>query len=207
MEHNTTQHAEEKTKRNSKKLFVLLLIAIMIATTVTSYVFWSSGVRGANEMHDLTVTIGIGNELVTQIDLTAPGGTAAGNLIPGDITPNPALGETHQLTYTINAIWAEGANETFGDLNGVAGTLTVTPVALTTGSGTELLTATGRGDNPLFTVSFDQTSYTVIGNDTNGTDVEISVTMIQPFDRAQYNLIAGENLSLTLRFEVEPNVA
>lgn len=187
----------KKDKRgNTKKVLAMLLPMLMVATMIVTYAFWAAGVNAPMDADsDLTVQIGDADDVDTIINLSSP--TVAGRLIPQDIPLS--AGEVHSLTFVVDVEWAPTGGALPSELDGVTATLTANATALMVGAN-NLLDATGRNGDDLFIVDITPASTTIGGNGT--VPVTIVVSMNQPLDRAQYNLVANQAMTLNVNFAV-----
>ena len=190
-------------KKNRRKFMILGLAFIMVATVAGSFAFWNAGIGAADLEDDLTLRIGTGNVLETELNLS--GDRDQGILIPLQIpAAELAVDETHTLTYELAVAWDASLAELMADLDNVDGTLTISATALTNSGDVNLLNAIGRDDRDLFEITITPNSTVISGNST--VNVTVSVQMNLPADQAQYNQVAGQELTLVLEFIVSPNV-
>jgi hypothetical protein len=181
----------------AKKLIILAVSLAMAATTAISLAFWSNGIIKAEDEKNLSVTIGTGSAVPTILSF-ADAVDSSNDLIPQQITPS--AGETNSLVFTIDVKWeADPDSEVGSDIDGAEGILT----GYCTAIGTDLLEATALGGLPLFVVEFDETSYQIYANGAAVT-VTATVKMNEPLDKDQYDLVAGQTLSITFAFEANP---
>ena len=185
-------------KRN-KKFVVFLLVVVMFFTTAISYVFWTAGGL-APESQDqvLSVTIGEGNQVETEITLNSDM-TAGQTLIPGDVVPTGD--ETHEIIFTIDTFWGGETSELYGQ----TGVLDVMTTAIMIND-LNFLDVTGLGDvQSLFNVQISPEQEVIVANSDTPIPVEVTISMIQPRDREQFLQVSGETLSLNIQFAVTPD--
>lgn len=179
-------------KRN---LVIGLLITLALVVSGFTYAFWAAGISNPTAVNDdETITVGTGETVSSTINLDSVTNNQGGALVPAGFADGTEI-ESATITYVI----AWNSNDEDGDLEGDAsgfnGTLTpayvsaynddLTPVDVTS----------------FFNVSFDQATYAVTSDTTTAT-VVITITMNEPANQAEYNLLAGNDISLTFSFTV-----
>jgi hypothetical protein len=176
----------------------------MLALVVTTgtFAYWASGVTGpANDTTVGTVTIGTGEAITTEYVITGDP-QSVGNLVPNTYEDGVTTFNSRTITWGIQ--WADdgtanaNANGATGDISAtytwVAYALDgVTVIAnsagsVTTYSGTITVTP---GANP--------TSMTL---DAAQSTFSWAITMGEPSSKAQYDLIAGGSIVVTITYEI-----
>ncbi|MCL2862095.1 MAG: hypothetical protein FWE22_06765 [Firmicutes bacterium] len=187
----------QKSKKRIKTIIVIALVLLMLSTVGITFAFWSAGVSGAEADNNLTVNIGTGQTVSTQLrfsDSTTPDLA----LVPFDITARS--NETNEIRFDIDVFW-EGTGETGDDLNGVNGVLNIELNTIMIGS-TNFAGVAGRNGQPLFRVQFED-EQAIVGNDAQALVVTIIITMDQTSGPAQYAQIAGQEAVFGFRFWVD----
>ena len=182
----------------NKKLTIFLLVIIMGLTTVVSFVFWSAGITGPeNEDETLFVAIGEGEVTLTEITLEASDSSNANDaLIPRDLEPR--TGETIAHVFTIEVEWIDAD----GLATGLEGTLNAEMAELRIND--SVFTGNGLNGETLFDVDIEiPNGADIVANDESPVTVTVTLSMGQPLNPAQYEIVAGGNLAVDIVFSVE----
>jgi hypothetical protein len=174
----------------SKKLVIGLLLLLAVVFTTGTFAYWASSVAGDDATTTGTITIGTGNQVTTTVSLGAAVNSQGSDaLVPAGFAES---GKIVSLTLSFDVDWAS----TGLDASGLTGGLAVTyDAAVNTTNSDDVKT--------LFNVS-GLTGYTIDTDDATSTTVTITITMNEPSDLAEYELVAGEDVILTFTFTVTP---
>jgi len=199
-----------ENKKSKKKIFIAVGLALFMALAIgLTWGFWAAGINSAENSGDVTIGIGTAERTTTQIVLASS--QTGGNLIPQDIELTD--GDTHEIAITINVVWNAVANQQNPqNLTGVIGNLLVEVDSIMVGT-TDITSATGfryRDTNPtadyryhtvasLFEVDIVAPS-TIVGNCIDGVEVAVTVRMNIPQTEAMYDLVAGQEIVLSIAF-------
>jgi len=193
-----------KTKTKKKRLSIMtifILAFMMIGTTAITFAFWAAGIGGADGDRGTDIDIGTGRQVTTE--LTFADSVTPGNLIPQTIAPRTEFNEVNEIVFAVTVRWmAESGTDRPQDLDGVIGELDVSTVSIVI-EGRDFANETGRDGLGLFVIDIDNPGE-IIGNDTDGVVVTITVRMNEPRDRDQYILVSGGTARLIFNFAVEP---
>jgi len=217
MENQQQEQAVEKKPKSKRKLIILGALALfMILTIGMTWAFWSAGIDYATNDRDVNINIGTADRTVTVITLN-DNFTQGGYLIPFAITPN--ANQVNEINFDITVAWNAAAGSTAAQsdaLTGVVGNLLVeldgifigtTNVANEMGWANRDLAANAPqryiDPAPLFVVTFTE-NHSIIGNDTTGVTFSVNVRMNIPYNRAMYDLVAGEQIRLAFAFTATP---
>jgi hypothetical protein len=165
-------------------LQIVLLVALLLGTVGTAYAYWASSVAGNNDSATATVTVGDGEPVTTTV--TVGDQTSGGPLVPIGITG------TNDVDLTFSVLW-ESDNEASADA--LLGQLGVT---------IDSIEINGVDYSGLFTVTVVSGEGSV--TEDSAKDVVINVEFTnEPSDQTEYDLVAGEDLVITITFTVSPN--
>lgn len=191
-----------KTKfKISKKLILMAVSVLMIATTAISFALWSTGIDGVDEQDgNLSVTIGEGGTVLTELNLS--GLLTTGEILIPDVDTIVAKGsEVKEIEVNFTVTWVASAtqDETVNteDIKLFTSTLSV-----------ELDAVLNATDAPvrktLFNVDIEIDSEdNAIKGDGTAVPVKITITMNEPADYDEYLSVAGQNLKFVFKFSVD----
>ena len=185
---------KEKIKMKSRKLGIALLVLLAFVTTTGSFAYWASSVTGPTAGETVgTVTVGTGNAVTTSFTLDNSTSTG-GLLVPATQLANSAAGAVSSVTVTYDVLWSE----TSGQLGGTSSTatLTVTPVVTLTDSLGASVTTQAVLDLITVTPNVGNTSSLDLNAATAST-LSWTITMSEPNNQAEYDEIAGGEITVT----------
>ena len=199
---------------NKTKITAILSLAlVMIATTITSIVWWNAGLSGNNDNDTIDINIGTGNAVTTTVTLNMGAPTTNDTLRPTHI------GTPTSVVFNTNVAWtADGQH--IGD---ETGNLSVAITAIRNAGGTDILPllfgANGAGvlQASLFVLAATGTDTPIQIGTANSRNVGLTITMNEPSDSAGallttgardvYDLVAGQVLTFEITFTVTPITA
>jgi len=174
----------------SKNLVVALLVVLALAVSGFTFAFWSAGVLADDTTATGTITVGTGETVVSTVNVAAAVNSQGANaLVPAGFT---AEGKITSLTLTFSVDW----DSTGTDASGLTSTLTVALTGAENSLEADVLS--------LFNAEFNGAgdgTYTVI-TDGSAVSVVITITLDEPADQAEYELVAGESVILSFSFTV-----
>ncbi len=171
-----------------KSLVIGLLVVLAFLVSGFTYAYWAAGIAADSESQTGTITVGTGETVVSTVNVSAAvNSQGADALVPAGFA---ASGKITSLTLTFTVDW----DSTGLDASGLTSTLTVSLVSATNPSSVDVLS--------LFNASFNNGgSYTIISDGSNVT-VIATITMDEPANQAEYNLVAGLAITLGFSFSV-----
>ena len=172
-------------KRN---LVIGLLITLALVVSGFTYAFWAAGIA-ADDLEDTqSITVGTGETVSSTVNLTAAvNSQGADALVPAGFA---AAGKVESLTLTFTIDW----DSTGADASGLVSTLTASFDSAANPSTTDVTS--------LFNVSFNNAGSYSITSDGSSVTVIATVTMDEPANQAEYDLVAGLAIDLTFTFTV-----
>jgi predicted ribosomally synthesized peptide with SipW-like signal peptide len=184
----------------TKKFGIALLVMLAFVVTTGTFAYWASSVNGpANDTTVGTVTVGSGEAVVTSFTLGSTNATG-GDLVPANQLANSAAGAVDNVVVTYTVEWNE--DTAVSQLDGTTSTapLTVTPVVtlvdensnnVTDASVLALISVTPSGSNA--------SSLTLDGG---AESLSWTITMSEPADQAEYDLIANGTITITFTYSL-----
>ena len=173
-------------------LVIGLLIMLAVITSGFTYAFWAAGVAADSETATGTISVGTGNTVTSTVNVAAAvNSQGADDLVPAGFAET---GKITSLTLTFSVDW----DSTGLDASNLQSTLTVALTAATNPTPTSVLS--------LFNASFNGAGaggneYIVV-TDGDAVSVVVTITMDEPADKAEYDLVAGLDILLTFSFTV-----
>ncbi|AUD65669.1 hypothetical protein BK011_08225 [Tenericutes bacterium MZ-XQ] len=192
-----------------RKLVIGLLVMLAVAVSGFTFAFWAGAVSDATASADETITIGSGQDVTTTVTL----GEGAGNanninniLVPAgrisDSTP-AGQGETlvTQVVYTYNVDWDEAGTAA----DGFEGTLSVVESNVFIDGAVVSWDDNGTPNNYVnVAISLASTSISVNGG---SVEVTVTVTIDEPVDANDYDLVANGVITFNLTFSVDSSLS
>jgi hypothetical protein len=176
-----------------KKLVIGLLVMLAVLVSGFTYAYWSAGIAADSDTATGTISVGTGETVTSTVNVgAAVNSQGANELVPSGFA---AAGKIESLTLTFSVDW----DSTGADASSLTSTLTVALTGATNGTPAEdaavlaLLNSAfnGVGDG----------TYTII-SDGSAVSVVITITLDEPTSQAEYNYVAGQDLTLTFSFSV-----
>ncbi len=167
----------------NKKLILATLALLAVVFSGITFAYWAGSITGASDSDANTIQIGTGETVSTTLNVTSANDLAGNVLVPVGQTGAGKVSST-QVTFSLN--WdGDGAT-------GAVGSVAIS---------TSVMVGTTNVSH-LFTVT-----YTTPDSITAGTVKDIIVTVTfanEPADVTEYNLVADQDLIVTLSFTVTP---
>ncbi len=180
-------------KTRKKLMFLAILIFLLSASVSSAYAYWAGTVNApAEESDTISINIGEGGTVTTEIVVNGDGGAAGQVLVPTGQTDNSVDPESGSLTEKVTVVYTVG----WTGVTGATGTLNVAMGSVTI-DGSE----TTHADLVNVTITSENTAIT------GGTDVTVTVkvTLTEPANKTIYDAIKGKAISIPLTFKVVPN--
>ena len=174
-------------------LIISVLVLLAVITSGFTYAFWAAGIAADTETKTGTISIGAGETVTSTVNVAAAVNSQGANeLVPADFG---GAGKVTSLTLTFSVDW----DSTGADASGLSSTLTVNLTGASNGTPEDDADVLA-----LINASFNGTGtgnkeYTII-SDGSAVSVVVTITIDEPANVAQYNLIAGKDLTLTFSF-------
>ncbi len=174
-------------------LVISLLVLLAVITSGFTYAFWAAGIATDSETKTGSISIGTGETVTSTVNVAAAVNSQGANeLVPSGFG---GAGKVESLTLTFSVDW----DSTGLDASGLSSTLTVTLTGASNGT-----PANDAAVLALVNAAFNGTGvgnneYTII-SDGSAVSVVVTITIDEPADVAQYNLLANKDLTLTFSF-------
>lgn len=204
-------------RKSNKKLTIALLALLGVVSTAGTYAYWQGRVIGASvDKTNNTITIGSGIDVNTKITLNDPQNQTVGVLVPSAYKSDtyPAgVTVVSEISYEYTVTWVVDGESATDKGAEYEGTLVASLKSVTVAGLSE---STASGDDK--TAAVDLIKVTITYPDEKGNKisfkdnaavlkptVKVSVTLEEPDNKAQYDLIANKTITIELTFTVEAN--
>lgn len=181
-------------KKRQKFILIAILMLLVSASVGGAYAYWAGSVNvPAQEDDTIAINIGEGKAINTVLTVNGDGGAADKVLVPEGQTANSettAGTPVEEVTFTYKVTW----DEVEGNAEGTTGTLAVTKSSVTIGENTD-----NAISNHVVVDIAPASPAVTIGEETT---VTVKITLTGPANKADYDLIAGKEISVTLTFNV-----
>ncbi len=173
-----------------RSLLIVMLIMLALVTSGFTYAFWAAGIAADSETATGTIQVGTGETVTSTVNVAAAvNSQGADELVPAGFA---ATGKIESLTLTFSVDW----DSTGLDASSLQSTLTVALTAAVNESSANVLS--------LFNAAFNGVgdgTYTIV-SDGSAVSVVVTITMDEPANQAEYNLVAGQEIVLSFSFSV-----
>ncbi|MCR3906319.1 MAG: hypothetical protein NUK62_04770 [Tenericutes bacterium] len=175
-----------------KNLVIGLLVMLALVVSGFTYAYWANGIAADSETAIGTISVGTGETVTSTVNVAAAvNSQGADDLVPSGFG---GTGKIESLTLTFSVDW----DSTGLDASNLQSTLTVALDSAVNPTPTDV--------SSLFGVSYNGTGagnaeYTIV-SDGSAVSVVVTVTLNEPANQAEYDLVAGLNITLTFSFSV-----
>jgi len=166
-------------KRKNLKFVTLLSLLLSFVITGGIFAYWASSVSGATGATDIPISIGVGDEVETEVDWSEVSRTQ-GVLVPVGYEKSGSVSKI-VLVYSVQLVEIETEDVALGDV--VDFTVTVNR-----GDLHDLINVEVLAYSPVITIGGEEI------------EVTIEVTIDEPANREEYLEVAEEDFSFTLIF-------
>ncbi|MGS0971621.1 MAG: hypothetical protein ACVCEJ_00010 [Candidatus Izemoplasmataceae bacterium] len=184
----------------SRKFGIGLLVMLAFVVTTGTFAYWASGVNGPTDDTTVgTVTVGEGNAVETSFDL-ADVTASGGDLVPAAQLSNSPSGSVDSVTVSYEVQWIEDG--TTSQLTGTSSTAPITVtwvVTLEDSNGDEV---TDQDVLDLISVNANTGNASELTLDATAQTFSFDITMSEPADQDEYDLIANGNITITFTYSL-----
>ena len=187
--------------KNLRKKAVALLITLSLVLSAGTFAYWASNVEGTSEQATGTLEVGSGDIVETRFDLTNEL-NSGGLLVPVGQAVNSYEGAVEAIDLSFAVEWVEDEKTTQ-----VLGTESVGQIEV----GHELeITIDGKvldqeeyaNIYDLLNVEYNKGNASELTLDASASTFAFQITLDEPTDQEEYNLIANAEISITFSYEI-----
>jgi len=192
----------KKENKKSRKKVIAFLIMVSLVLTSGTFAYWASSVEGTSEEATGTLTVGSGNKVETMFDLTNSL-NSGGLLVPAVQVDNSNGSAVGAIDLAFDVQWLE--NETVTQMLGVGsvGQISIEDQVVITLDGTVLDATTYASIYALVNVDYNANNATALTLDAAASTFAFQITLDEPADQDEYNLISNANISVTFSYDID----
>jgi len=192
-----------KNTKGSKRIIALLIMISLVLTSGT-FAYWASFVEGTSNDATGTLTVGSGNSVATRFDLTNEL-NSGGLLVPVGQLVNSNEGVVEAIDLSFDVQWVENEEVTQMLGVGAVGQINVQDEVVIVLDGVVLNRELYSNIYALIHVSYNEANATELTLDAEAVTFGFQITMDEPADQAEYNLIANAEVSVTFTYTITAN--
>lgn len=190
----------ERNKKNRKRLIALLLMLSLVMTSGT-FAYWASYVEGTSTQATGTLEVGSGDKVETRFDLSNEF-NSGGLLVPEGQAVNSLEGAVEEIDLAFDIQWVEDEETT--QMLGVnsVGQIEISHVVSIVLNGEELDKEVYANIYDLVNVKYNKNNATELTLDAAAETFGFKITLDEPADQEEYNLIANAQISVTFSYVI-----
>ena len=190
--------------KNLRKKTIALLITLSLVLTVGTFAYWASNVEGTSEQATGTLEIGSGDKVETKFNLTNDL-NSGGLLVPVWQAVNSNEGATEAIDLSFDVQWVE--DEATSQVLGTnsVGQISVSHQLEITVDGQVLDLEDYANIYALLNVEYNESNASELTLDASASTFAFQITLDEPTDQAEYNVIANAEISITFSYEISTN--
>jgi len=188
-------------KKNRKKV-VALLIMVSLVLTGGTFAYWASYVEGTSTEAVGTLEVGSGDKVETKFELSKEY-NSGGLLVPVGQSENSVKGATEAIDLSFDIQWVEDEETT--QMLGVnaVGAIEVEHTVVIVLDGTELDKDDYENIYELVNVEYNKSNASELKLDDEAKTFAFQITLDEPTDQEEYNLIANAEVSITFSYVID----
>ncbi|MBI9010198.1 MAG: hypothetical protein JEZ05_09280 [Tenericutes bacterium] len=190
------------TGKKTRKILVAFLLMFSLVLTTGTFAYWATAVEGTSQEAIGTLTVGSGDNVETTFELTNEL-NSGGYLVPAKQVENSNDGAVGAIDLSFDVQWLE--DEATSQIAGTdsVGKIVVKHQVNIYVDG-ELL---DREENAviydLVNVLYNEKNATELTLDAAAETFAFQITLDEPADQAEYNLIANAEISITFSYSID----
>ena len=192
---------ERKEKGNSRKKIIALLLMFTVVLTTGTFAYWANFVEGTSTEATGTLQVGSGDSVLTTFNLSSEL-NSGGLLVPISQAQNSNEGAVEAIDLSFDVQWIE--NEEVTQMLGVGsvGQITVADQVVITSNGVVLDATEAANIYALVNVAYNSSNATELTLDAAAQTFAFQITLDEPADQAEYNLIVNAEISVTFSYGI-----
>ena len=192
---------ERENSKGRKRVIALLLMLAFVLTTGT-FAYWATAVEGTSQEAIGTLTIGSGDNVDTTFELTNEL-NSGGYLVPADQVENSNEGAVGAIDLSFDVQWLEDeATSQLAGTNSV-GDIVIAHEVVITLDGEVVDAELYSNIYDLVNVLYNENNATQLTLDAEAETFAFQVTLDEPADQAEYNMIANAEISITFSYSID----
>lgn len=202
MNKNVNKKDANKKQKSIRKSLIALLLMLSFVLTTGTFAYWATAVEGTSQEAIGTLTIGSGDNVETTFSLSDQL-SSGGYLVPARQVDNSNKGAVGSIDLSFDVQWLE--DEATSQLAGTdsVGQIEVSHVVVITVDGKVLDSEEFANIYKLINVAYNENNATEITLDAEAITFNFELTMDEPADQEEYNLIANAEVSITFTYNID----
>jgi len=197
-----TQIKTQKDSKKSRKTVIAFLLMLSLVFTTGTFAYWASYVEGTSTEAVGTLEVGSGDTVETRFDLTDEF-NSGGLLVPVGQLENSNKGAVESIDLAFDIQWVEDE-----ETSQLAGTYSVGQIDIDHNlvivvDGEELDQKEFANIYALINVEYNERNSKELLLDASATTFGFEITMDEPANQEEYNLIANAEISITFSYTID----
>lgn len=191
---------KERQNKNRKKVIAFLIMLSLVLTS-GSFAYWASYVEGTSTEATSTLEVGSGDKVETRFDLSNEF-NSGGLLVPFGQAVNSGAEAVESIDLAFDVQWVE--DEATTQMLGVdaVGQIEIAHEVVIKLDGEVLPKGQYKEIYELVNVLYNENNATELTLDADASTFAFQITLDEPADQEEYNLIANAEISITFSYEI-----
>ena len=194
----------KKKRKTSRKSIIAFLLMLSLVLTSGTFAFWASYVEGAKEYVTGNLTVGSAQGVETTFELSNQL-NSGGYLVPSSQVDNSNVGAVDQVDLSYNLQWLEDSDNSQLVGTKSTGKISITHHLIIESNGKVLPSIDFSEIYNLIKVNYDENNPSEMILDSEAELFRFSITMDEPSNQEEYNLIANAKVSVVFNFRIYDN--
>ena len=192
---------KQNSKKSSKKKVIAFLLMLSLVLTSGTFAYWASYVEGTSTEATGTLEVGSGDKVETRFDLSNDF-NSGGLLVPVGQAVNSNKGAVEAIDLSFDVQWVE--DEETSQMLGVeaVGQIEIAHELSIVLDGEELDKDVYANIYELVNVAYNEDNASELKLDAAAQTFAFQITLDEPADQEEYNLIANAEISVTFSYEI-----
>ena len=192
---------KQNKKRNPRKKVIAFLLMLSLVLTSGTFAYWASYVEGTSTEATGTLEVGSGDKVETRFDLSNSY-NSGGLLVPEGQAVNSDKGAVEAIDLSFDVQWVEDEETT--QMLGVdsVGQIEIEHEVVITLDGEELNRSKYSNIYELVNVLYNENNASELKLDAAAQTFAFQITLDEPADQEEYNLIANAEISVTFSYSI-----
>ena len=196
------QSKQERNQKKIRKTLIAFLLMLAFVLTSGTFAYWATSVEGTSEQAVGTLTVGSGDDVMTTFDLTNEL-NSGGYLVPANQVENSGKGAVGAIDLSFDVQWLEDeATSQLAGTNSV-GQIVIEHEVVIMLDGEVLDAEENAVIYDLVNVLYNENNATELVLDAAASTFAFQITLDEPADQAEYNLIANAEISITFTYSID----
>ncbi len=192
---------KQENKRNSRKKVIAFLIMLSLVMTSGSFAYWASFVEGTSTEATSTLEVGSGDKVETTFELSNDF-NSGGLLVPVGQAVNSGNEAVEAIDLAFDVAWVE--DEATSQMLGVdaVGQIEIDHEVVIMLDGEVLPKGQYQEIYELVNVLYNEANASELKLDAAASTFAFQITLDEPANQEEYNLIANAEISVTFSYEI-----